>query len=175
MINLISLAELGDYYTDLTNLVEDTYRINGNEPVMLICHSMGCPVSYYYLLQKDQAWKDQYIQSFVTLAGAWGGAVKAMKAFTSGDNLGVIVVPALTIRKDERTFPSLAYLLPSDKFWDEDEILVSTQRRNYTVNDYENFFRDINYTTGYEMWKDVKDLTHDMVPPNVEVHCIHGN
>lgn len=63
-----------------------------------------------------------------------------MKAFASGDNLGVIVIPALTIRADERTFPSTAYLMPSDKFWGPDEVLVETPDKNYTSNDLAEFF-----------------------------------
>jgi lysophospholipase-3 len=97
-----------------------------------------------------------------------------MKAFTSGDNLGVIVVPALTIRKDERTFPSLAYLLPTDKFWGPEETLLATAERNYTVNDYKELFEDIDYETGYNMWLDTNRLTYDLTAPDVEVHCLHG-
>lgn len=88
--------------------------------------------------------------------------------------MGVIVVPALTIRKDERTFPSLAYLMPSDQFWDETEVLMSNGAKNYTTKNYYELFTDINYMTGYEMWKDTSNLTHALTPPEVEVHCIHG-
>jgi len=167
-------VELEDFYTNLTDLIEETYAINSNTSCVLICHSMGCPVILYYLYKRDSKWKDTYIKSLVTLAGPWGGAVKAIKAFSSGDNLGVIVIPALTIRKDERTFPSLAFLLPSDQFWSYDEVIVSTPKKNYSVSDYKEFFQDINYTTGYEMWLDTKDLIHEMNPPNVEVYCLHG-
>lgn len=155
-------------------LVEDTYRINNNERVVLLCHSMGCPGMVYFLYQQQQTWKDTYVKSLITLAGPWGGAVKSLKAFASGDNFGVVVVPSLTIRDDERTFPSLAYLMPSDKFWGPDEVLMESALRNYTVQNYREFFEDINYLTGYEMWLDTRNLTYNMDPPGVEVYCIHG-
>lgn len=129
----------------------------------------------FYLNHKSQQWKDKYIKSFVTLAAPWGGAVKALKAFISGDNLGVTLVPTLTIRKDERTFPSLAYLMPSDKFWSRDEVLISRSSKNYTSSNYKELFEDINYDVGYEMWLDTRNLTHDLIHPGTEVHCIHGS
>jgi len=167
-------AELEDYYVQFKALIEETYDMNGNEKSIIVCHSMGCPVMLYFLNHQPQSWKDTYVKSFVTLAGPWGGAVKALKAFTSGDNLGVIVVPALTIRKDERTFPSLAYLMPSDTFWNENEILMRNGNKTYAVNNYKELFEDINYPTGYNMWLDTKNLTYRLTPPEVEVHCIHG-
>lgn len=154
------IDELDDYYQQLISLVEETYQLNHNHRVILVCHSLGCPTMLYFLNRRPQDWKDRYIKSLIALGGPWGGAVKALKAFTSGDNLGVIMVAALTIRKEERTFPSMAYLLPSAKFWSPDEVLVKVGRKNYTVADFEEFFRDINYTLGYHMWQDTKDLTH---------------
>lgn len=177
--HFLILAELEEYYQDFEKLVNETYEMNGNEPVILICHSMGCPVMLYYLNQLDKrdpshTWKNKYIKHFITLASPWGGAVKALKAFTSGDNLGVIVVPALTIRKDERTFPSLAYLMPSDKFWSHDEVLMSADNKNYTTRNLDELFADIDYPVGYNMWLDTRNLTYDMTPPGIETHCIHG-
>lgn len=154
--------------------MEDTYTLNNNEKVIIICHSLGCPNMLYFFNHQSQEWKDKYIKSMVSLAGPWGGSVKALKAFASGDNFGVVVVRALTIRQDERTYPSLAYLLPSDRFWGNDEVLLQSSTRNYTVSDYKDFFQDLNYMTGYEMWLDVRNLTYNLTAPNIEIHCLHG-
>ena len=154
--------------------MEDTYTLNNNEKVIIICHSLGCPNMLYFFNHQSQEWKDKYIKSMVSLAGPWGGSVKALKAFASGDNFGVVVVRALTIRQDERTYPSLAYLLPSDRFWGNGEVLLQSSTRNYTVSDYKDFFQDLNYMTGYEMWLDVRNLTYNLTAPNIEIHCLHG-
>ncbi|CAG2171481.1 unnamed protein product [Oppiella nova] len=167
--------ELADYLSQVKALVQDTYEKNNKTKSILLCHSMGCPTMLYLLNRQTQQWKDKYVQSLVTLAGPWGGAVKSLKAFASGDNFGVVVVPSLTIREDERTFPSLAYLLPSDKVWGPDEVLMESTLRNYTTRNYRDFFEDINYMTGYNMWLDVRNLTYNMTPPGVEVHCLHGH
>jgi len=167
--------ELPDYFQDLKALVERAYRENGNERVSFICHSMGCLYGLYFLNQNTQQWKDTYMRSMISLAGAYGGSVKAMKAYASGDNFGVIVVPSLSIRRDVRTFPSLALLLPSEELWPKDKVLVKHHDRRYTVKDYKNFFQDIAYPNGYEMWLDVRNLTSPNVAPGVEIHCLHGH
>lgn len=64
--------------------MEKTYAENGNKSVMLIAHSMGGPMSLYFLHGQTQDWKDRYIKSLVTLSGAWGGSVKAMKVYAVG-------------------------------------------------------------------------------------------
>jgi len=48
--------------------------------------------------------------------------------------------------------------MPSTRFWEPDEVLVITEHRNYTVSDYKQLFMDINYTDGYLLWQDTKDL-----------------
>lgn len=167
--------ELADYFSDLKSLIETTYKVNGNEKIVFICHSMGCLNSLYFLNTNTQAWKHKYIRSLISLSGVWGGSVKALKAFASGDNFGVVVIPTLSLRKDVRTFPSLAYLLPSKQVWPSNQILIKNREKRYTVNDYEQFFQDIKYPIGYQMWLDVHNLTSPLVAPGVEVHCLHGN
>lgn len=57
-----------------------------------------------------------------------------------GDNLGSYVLRESIMRAEQITSPSLAWLLPSKLFWKPDEILVQTDKKNYTVNDLEEFF-----------------------------------
>ena len=64
--------------------------------------------------------------------------------------------------------------MPSDKFWDSNEVIISRPGRNYTVADYEQFFQDLNFTTGYEMRKNTQKLIYDLKPPEVELHCLYG-
>jgi lysophospholipase-3 len=93
----------------------------------------------------------------------------------SGDNLDVLVLPSHTLRGFQRTSPSTAFLLPSRYFWDENEVLVSCPGKgNYTVKDYERFFNDMGYPSGWEMRRDTENLLGKVEAPGVEVHCLHG-
>ncbi len=51
---------------------------------------------------------------------------------------------------------------------------MSTPNRNYTVNDYQQFFNDINFPVGHELRLNTKDLIYDLHPPEVELHSLYG-
>ena len=61
---------------------------------------------------------------FVFLAGAFAGTVKAVRGYVSGDGFGIpsILDKPLLLRTFQRTFTSLAFLLPNKKFWEPDEV-----------------------------------------------------
>lgn len=167
--------ELGEFFKNLTGLLIETYNTNNNTQVIIIAHSMGNPIILYWLnnyLSKEQ--KDLYIRAFVSLAAPWGGAVKTLRLMASGDNIDVIVVKPLSARPYQRSAVSTAWLMPSDTFWSDNEILVSQPKQNYTVKDYKKFFQDISYTDGYEMRLDVEKLTYDLFAPEIEVHALYG-
>ncbi|XP_077505629.1 lysosomal phospholipase A and acyltransferase-like [Amblyomma americanum] len=166
--------ELGDYFERLHDLIEETFSTNGDQSVILVCHSMGCPNLRYFFSRQRQAWKDKHIRALVTLGGAWGGAVKALKAYASGENLGVVVINPLSVRPEQRSTPSLAYMLPNRLYWNESEVLVKTLDRSYGLADYKAFFDDIGFPDGYEMYKDTRPYMLDNTAPGVEIHCLHG-
>lgn len=163
-----------EFFVAFKSLVEETYAMNGNAPVLLVAHSMGGPLTLVFLQQQTQKWKDKYIRALVTLSGAWGGSVKALKVFAVGDDLGSYVLRQSILREMQITSPSLSWLLPSSIFWKPSEVLVQSGTRNYTLNDLKEFFDDINYPTGWEMRKDVEQFSLNFSPPGVEVHCLHG-
>jgi lysophospholipase III len=95
--------ELNDFYRNFTKLVEDTYSMNNNTKVMLIAHSMGNPVTLYWLNNYvNQTWKDTYIRMFVSLSGVWGGAAKTLRLMASGDNIDIVVVKPIRVRPYQR-------------------------------------------------------------------------
>ncbi|XP_075737502.1 lysosomal phospholipase A and acyltransferase-like [Rhipicephalus microplus] len=142
--------------------------------VIMVCHSMGCPNLRYFFSRQPQPWKDKYVRAMVTLGGAGGGAVKALKAYASGENLGVVAINPLSVRPEQRSTPSLAYMMPNHLYWNESEVLVKTLNRSYGLADYEAFFKDIGFTDGYEMYKDTRSFMLDTTAPGVEIHCLHG-
>ena len=83
-------------------MIEGTYKKNGNKPVILIGHSMCNIMTLYFLNHQTQAWKDKYIKSFITMAGVWGGTVRAMKVFAVGDNLGAWIIQSSSLKIEQR-------------------------------------------------------------------------
>ncbi|KAB0798285.1 hypothetical protein PPYR_09278 [Photinus pyralis] len=163
-----------DYFIQLRELIEATYTANNNTPIILIAHSMGGPMSIYFLSIQSSAWKAKYIKSLVSLSGAWGGTVKAVKVYTIGDNLGSYFLRESVMRQEQITSPSLAWLLPSPYFWHQDETLVQTEHKNYSLRNLQEYFKDIQFMDGWEMKKDTDPFRINITAPGVEVHCLYG-
>ncbi|ERL85318.1 phospholipase A2 group XV [Dendroctonus ponderosae] len=164
-----------DYFVQLKKLIEDTYEANNQTSVMLIVHSMGGPMSLFFLNQQAQSWKDKYIKRLVALSGAWGGSVKAIKVYAMGDDLGSYVLRPSVMRPQQISQPSTAWLLPSPLFWKPDEVLVVTDKKNYSLANLQQFFQGISFPDGWEMRKDIEPYQQHFKPPGVEVHCLYGS
>ncbi|KAJ0029568.1 hypothetical protein NQD34_004565 [Periophthalmus magnuspinnatus] len=162
-----------EYLVKLRELVEDMYK-QYQKPVYLLGHSMGCHYVLYFLNQQPQAWKDRFIKGFISLGAPWGGAVKALRVMASGNNDGIPMLSNVKIREEQRMITTNPWMLPFDEFWPKEHVLVSTPTANYTTQDYERFFTDINFENGWHMWLDTKNLTGDLHPPGVEVWCMYG-
>ncbi|CAH8497256.1 unnamed protein product [Dicrocoelium dendriticum] len=93
------------------------------------------------------------------------------------DNFGIYIRSALSFRPVQRSLPSTAFLLPDPRLFLATEPLVITPHVNYSAHDYEEFFRDINYTLGYDMMQSTKPSLDSFVGPTGidEVFCIHGS
>jgi len=169
--------EQAEYFTKLRKLVEETYQQNGNIPVVLVTHSMGSIMTLHFLNTQSQKWKDEYIQSFVSLAGVWGGTVDAIKVFAIGDDLHSRFLSEKNLLW-QRTCPSLAWLMPSRDFWDTEYVFATTPDKNYTRSDSQEFFGSISPELGtnfVSMINDTKDILSGLPAPNVEVYCIHSS
>ena len=139
------------------------HNSSGGEKVTIVVHSMGGIVSLYFLNEVvTQEWKDQYINAWVTLSGAWAGG-----------SIGVSGVITGPLHVAYRTFQSSAWLLPKPSVW-SNTVLVTSISRNYTASDYEDFFTDIGYPQGYQMYLGIVPLNENYPAPHVPIHCFYG-
>lgn len=114
--------------------------MNGHQPVTFVVHSMGGPMTLLFLQLQADEWKDQYVARIVSLAGAWGGSVKALKVYAMGDDLGSYALNGQVMRTEQISNPSLAWLLPSHLFWQADEVLVQTLGKSYKMSNLGEYF-----------------------------------
>ena len=147
-----------------------------NNPVTLIVHSMGGPVSLYFLTQVvNQEWKDTYIKQYITLSAVWAGSVKSARSIISGDNEGIILDRPIWGRASQRTFQTTLWLLPpAGDVWGPNNIIVHGPTGQYSAYDYDKLMTDIGYTTGPSMYQLIKDKTSEFPPPNVTTYCFYG-
>jgi lysophospholipase-3 len=147
-----------------------------NSPITLVVHSMGGPISLYFLTQfVDQAWKDTYIKQYITISAVWAGSLKSVRSLISGDNEGIFIDKPIWGRPSQRTFQSTYFLLPPPgDVWDNKTILVYTPNGQYTAYDYQKLFTSLNYTLGWEFYQMISDPTTRFPPPNVTTYCYYG-
>ena len=174
------------YYSGLKCLVEEMYAANNMTPVTLVAHSMGGPVSLYFLNNiVNQTWKDTYIHAYVPVAAAWDGAVAALEVILSGTADKHSIVDLLlsisrlrrSIRNIVRSFQGVFWLLPSEQIFGN-TTLVQVGTRNYTANDFRDLFQLIHdregYADGYKQYTSVTHLVDGWRAPNVPTFCYYG-
>ena len=161
------------------------YDENSQKKVTLVVHSMGGPVSHYFLTRfskVDQVWKDKYIHAYITLAGGWSGGNSALQALISGPshllpNILGIINPNPFL--DKRLAPvihsleSVYWMMPRASVWG-DMTLVSTPSKSYTAKDYQQMFEDLGLKNSYGKYSGVIAMSPDFPPPNVNTHCFYG-
>ena len=54
--------------------------------------------------------------------------------FSLGDDLGNHLVNGIAIGKEERTNPSLYWLMPKSLMWNDDEVILQSENLNITAN-----------------------------------------
>ncbi|XP_076819987.1 lysosomal phospholipase A and acyltransferase-like [Clavelina lepadiformis] len=167
----------GDFFKNLTSLIEKAYYSNNNQKVVILGHSMGNMFIYYMLQRKSPAWKDKFVDSFVSISSPYLGSVKAVKALTSGETEGHDwALPVLKLRNVVRTASAFAFMLPRPDLWPENKkTIVVTLGKNYTVHDYKELFERIDCEWCWDMWKDNGMALGSLSAPSVPVHCIYSS
>lgn len=90
--------------------------------------------------------------------------------------MGSIWVNSKSLRTQERSNPSLMWLMPSPTLWPpEKENLAVSANKNITADNLKDFFYAYGRPDGYDMFKDTKDLVLKLDAPNVDVFCLHGS
>ncbi|XP_028906067.1 phosphatidylcholine-sterol acyltransferase [Ornithorhynchus anatinus] len=162
-----------EYFEKLAALVEEMHAAYG-KPIFLIGHSLGNLHLLYFLLKQPQAWKDHFIDGFISLGAPWGGSVKPMRVLASGDNQGIPIMSNIKLREDQRMTTTSPWMFPSPLAWPENHVFISTPNFNYTYRDYHRFFTDVRFEDGWFMWNNSRDLLAGLPPPGVEVYCLYG-
>ena len=96
-----------------------------------------------------------------------------MRGYASGYNLKIPILSARDMRPVQRSAPSSAWLMPTPRDWSSEPIII-TSTKNYTANDYETFFEDIDFSLGFDVWKNVSNVTQSLAFPDVTLHYIYG-
>ncbi len=100
--------------------------------ISIICHIRKERKSYNYHLNGPHAWLYNY------------GIFHRPLSLISGDDLGNFLLDSESIMEQERTNPSLYWLMPKDYYWDPKDVFIQSDNFNFTVKNYQKVTNTIN-------------------------------
>lgn len=127
------IDEQQNWFKKLKATTEYAYTINDETKVTFIVHSLGGKMILHFLQRMPQSWKDQYVNRVISLNGAFGGSIKSLLAVSTGYNMDSSLVSSAKMKEVQSTLSSVAWLMPSDKFWGPNEVLATIGQTEYTV------------------------------------------
>jgi len=162
-----------EYLSNVKALIEKMYSENGNKKVILIAHSMGARISYYFLLQQTDEWKKKYIRSWITLAATFGGETGTLEAISAGTYDGTTTLSQNQSLLLHRSFSSFLFVSPHAVAFN-DTIIFRYKQLEYTAKDMPKILKLVGHTTGLKLWPAVDNLIPELKDPGVDVHCLRG-
>ena len=162
----------------MQGVVEEMYEQNNQTKVTIVVHSMGGPVSLYFLNNiVTQAWKDQYVHAYVPLSGAWDGGALMVEALLSGVDEDSILFTARLwreLRELTRTFQGSYWLVPSSDSLGAQHVIAEVGSDRYTTAQYDALFQRAGISEGFTKYTNVKAINSGWIAPNVPTHCFYG-
>ena len=143
---------------------------DSGEPVAMVAHSMGGPMSLYFFNQVvNTGWKKKYIRAYIPISGAFAGASKVLENVASG----AFPYGFLT-RSLRRSFKGLYWLMPRPDTY-KGLNLIETPSGKYTADDYETIFTKLaKYPLGWTKYKPTASISTNFSFPGVPTFCFVG-
>lgn len=151
--------------------MQEAYHKNGGKKVILFGHSMGGNFAYIFLRKQNIFWKQRFIRAVIFAGSPWGGNFKHMYDFMYEDDFPADLLPEF--RQVERTYSSLAFLVPNKRIWGND-MFITSPGTEYTAENMPEYFTLAQNPTAISMWMDTKDLMDPFEHPEVDIYCVPG-
>jgi len=156
------------FNNNLKQLIELTYQKNMNNSVYLISHSTGGSMVLYFLSQQSQIWKDQYVNSWISLSGNIAGEVDNIENLIRG------FLPPIVSRDVIQTWDFFAWRLPEPMIYGSERIIIKTSSRNYTSYDMIDLLNDVNAKELSLIYSEASSILASLPAPNVNTYCFYG-
>lgn len=163
------------FLEDLRGLIERAYISNGEQPVVLLSHSLGGLWALYFLNQQTLSWRHKYVRRFIAVSAPWGGTVQEMRTYASGYSEGVPLIDPLILRAEQRSSESNLWLLPVPAVFGN-RLLVISKLKNYSAYDIPEFLEDIGYSEGVSSYNSrIPQLVADLKAPGIPSTLIYSS
>ncbi|KAJ4456971.1 putative phosphatidylcholine-sterol acyltransferase [Paratrimastix pyriformis] len=161
-------------YAALQTLVEQVVNQTGRRP-HLIGHSLGSPFIHLFLATyTTQEWRDQYVGSFISLAGPLGGSPQAAEFAYCGLDWRIPGLTKTRLRDLTKHMGGVAWMMPYGP--SADYTVISTPQANYTAATLAQMYADAGEENTAAMVKSVQTYLNKaaILPPGVETHLFYS-
>ncbi len=166
---IIDVDYLSQYCLKLKKLIEDSAYVTSSK-VSLISHSLGCPVTSYFLNSQSKAWRNMYISKFVSVSGPFGGSTKALEACLTGSTEGLPVEKQF-IRSLEKKMAGVIWMINEPSCWKQEPIV-----NNFITKDLPEVLSaagEIETATALKASSDAWKIA--LKDPQVPMYIVYGN
>jgi pimeloyl-ACP methyl ester carboxylesterase len=160
-------------FADLRAEVEAMSGRCGGKKVTLISLSMGGPVASVFLAEQSTAWKDKYVEQFISLSGVFAGSSWATFFLGTRTSEDPYPFPAADLHRTLDTWGSIPWLMPDAEVF-KTHPFVLTPERNFTAQNFDELLKVAAWSTKVVgIYNDVKNFTATRAP-GVSTLCISG-
>jgi len=159
----------------LKGLIEATYAANGNAPCALVSYSQGGPYVLLFLNLQSAAWKSQFIHSWTSYAGAFGGTeVSISRVISNWQPDHFKWLPLHLYHQLAQSLGTTVWNLPYTETFGTSMMLVQTPKRQYTTSDVSALLLDAGAALSVKILADIKVYQTNMPAPGVATNCVFG-
>lgn len=156
------------FINNLKQLIESTYIKNSNKSVYLISHSTGGSMVLFFLSQQTQLWKDQYINSWISLSGNIAGEVDNIQNLIQG------FLSPLVSKNVIQSWDFFAWRIPEPLIYGSKRVIIETLSKNYTSYNMLELLQDMNATELSLIYPKASSILGSFPTPNVNTYCFYG-
>ena len=168
---IINRNYLDNYLLRLKRLIKEAWRKSGGEKVTLMSHSLGGPLTSYFINCQPKSWKDKYLKKFIAISGPFGGATQALASCLTGETEGIPVSKAF-MKKLEKTYGGVIWMINEPNTW-RNISMINGQGTNYIPQ----ILAESGSPETGDLWinRALPIWRKTIENPNIETHLVYGS
>ena len=167
-------------FPQLKALIEKAYTTNNDTKVVITSISLGGPYFHLFLTHfVDPAWKQKYVDSWVSMSSLWNGATQVAQMLTAGLGWdGISWIKPQVFREGVRNWPAMIFMLPFP--YDDvngthvDDTYITSSKRSYKASDMQSAVLDAGLPDTAAILKSISQYRTSTSPPGVKTYCWFG-
>mmetsp|Transcript_18953 Transcript_18953/g.60149 ORF Transcript_18953/g.60149 Transcript_18953/m.60149 type:complete len:554 (+) Transcript_18953:414-2075(+) len=170
----------GGAFSQLKRLVEQTVQLNSGRKAVLVAASEGAPYTLWFLNNYvTPDWKEQFIDSFVPIAGSFGGSIQSLRMILAGYLWGINSqslpwIDASILAEVSRTFGGVTWALPQTIPGHlEDWTVVETPHRAWKASEITRMLHEVDLHVTADIYNSTKRY-RTYSAPGVRTYCFYG-